>query len=240
MQVVTFTWKAKFGHFLRAEASASALSYPVPPRTTVLGLLGAILGLAKDEPQQVLQSALIAISGKPPQRFWHKGKLRKDPPNPLPWIIKKKQRGSENPRPEKATLILQEWLWKPQFQISLAFQQENPLFQKIVQRLQQKQWHFCPSMGLSEMIADLEYHGLSEGTLLPYGEYEIEGFCPQKNNISLRSKAGLGVHLLRMPYSVDSERVFQHQGIYIERQGNPLLVTTDCAWQIGERIVIFL
>ena len=48
MEVVTFVWQAKYGHFLRAESNVNALTYPVPPRTAVLGLLGAILGLEKD------------------------------------------------------------------------------------------------------------------------------------------------------------------------------------------------
>jgi CRISPR-associated protein Cas5h len=32
---------------LKAEASVSALSYPIPPRTALLGMIGAVLGLER-------------------------------------------------------------------------------------------------------------------------------------------------------------------------------------------------
>ena len=61
MELINFRLSGRFAHFLRAEASASALSYPVPPRTVILGILGAVLGLSKDNhrlswSQQILQS----------------------------------------------------------------------------------------------------------------------------------------------------------------------------------------
>ena len=49
MELINFRLSGRFAHFLRAEASASALSYPVPPRTVILGILGAVLGLSKDK-----------------------------------------------------------------------------------------------------------------------------------------------------------------------------------------------
>src|SRR5207302_1999151 len=48
MKVVCFEYRAKYGHFLRAEANANGVTYPVPPRTALLGLIAAVLGLPKD------------------------------------------------------------------------------------------------------------------------------------------------------------------------------------------------
>ena len=81
---VVFEYAGRFGHFLRAEASVSALSYPVPPRTALLGMIGAVLGLEKDTPQVELKDALIAVSGPVPATHWHRVKFRKDPPAALP------------------------------------------------------------------------------------------------------------------------------------------------------------
>ena len=82
MNIVSFDYTAKFGHFLRAEANCNGLTYPVPPRTVLLGLLGAILGLDKDAPQEVLVDAHLAVGKRVPQRMWHKTNVRKDPPAP--------------------------------------------------------------------------------------------------------------------------------------------------------------
>lgn len=91
---VVFEYAGRFGHFLRAEASVSALSYPVPPRPALLGMIGAVLGLEKDTPQVELKDALIAVSGPIPETHWHKVKLRKDPPNALPRVVKKGAKGN--------------------------------------------------------------------------------------------------------------------------------------------------
>src|SRR5437879_12366341 len=93
MRVVCFRCFGKYGHFLRAEANANGITYPFPPRTVLLGLVGAVLGLEKDEPQVRLAEAKIAVGGTPPQRFWHKTNVRKDPPAPLPYVVKARDTG---------------------------------------------------------------------------------------------------------------------------------------------------
>jgi CRISPR-associated protein Cas5h len=238
MQVVSFIWQAKYGHFLRAEANVNALTYSLPPRTAVIGLLGAILGLEKDSPQDELSGLQIAITGSPPQKFWHRVKLRKDPPTALPYTVKAKDKGSEKPRPEKATLINQEWLWKPSFLISVALPTKLLLFTDLVNRLKNQQWHFSPSMGLSELLAQVEYKELSEAQILPEGEYEIDCICPQPL-AELRAKDDVAVHLLRMPVNVNKERVFKHESLYLERHGKPIRVHTSHAWQVGNRKLVF-
>src|SRR6266581_3122980 len=84
MRVVSFRYWGRVGHFLRAEMNASALSYPVPPRTVLLGLLGNVLGMVKDQAPLVLAEAMIAVGALksrqgvtyPPQRHYHKANIR--------------------------------------------------------------------------------------------------------------------------------------------------------------------
>src|SRR5262249_11706430 len=154
MNVVCFDYRAKFGHFLRAEANANGVTYPVPPRTVLLGLLGAILGLDKDAPQAVLGQADVAVGGPVPRRFWHKTNVRKVPPAPLPLVVKRSMKPKESAR-EKNFRFPQEWLWRPAYRVWAALPQ--PYHTDLVDRLQQRRWHFTPSMGLSEMLAEVEF-----------------------------------------------------------------------------------
>src|SRR5208283_366261 len=156
MDVVTFSWKAKYGHFLRAEANVNGLTYPVPPRTAVLGLLAAILGIEKDGLPTNLDGAMVAVTGHPPHRFWNTIKLRKDPPTPLPQRIERGRRLGSQTKPETATLVRQEWLWKPEFRI-LAAVPDSTLFSDLEKRIRTRQWYFTPCMGLSEFLADVIY-----------------------------------------------------------------------------------
>lgn len=236
MDCLSFRWHGRYGHFLRAEANVNALSYPVPPRTAVLGLIAAILGLEKDALGEQLGDALISLSGPPPQRFWHRIKLRKDPPTPPPSRVRANQKGSS--KPEKPTLILQEWLYRPDFTVTCALPEQPQRFTELCARIRDHRWHFSPCLGLSELLADVEWIAEHPALPLPSGDYQIHSLCLQ-DQVSLRAGDGLGIHLLRMPHSVNQERVFEHRGYYLEHQGRPIPVTTTEAWRIGDRNLCF-
>jgi CRISPR-associated protein Cas5h len=233
MQVLSLRWYAKYGHFLRAEANVNALSYPVPPRTAVLGMLAALLGLDKDTLPSVLGKTQVASSGTLPLRFWHKVNLKKNSPVPLDWTVKNGQKGHCG-KDEEIKQISQEWLWKPDFLIHIAMPDNPSLFSELSDRVAHRRWHFSPCMGLSELLADVEFIGNSDAKLLAAGKVKIASIFPQSAGRVLNVGESLGIHLLRMPYSVNSERLFSHQNYYLEHQGRSFTVETDKAWELTE------
>ncbi|MBB1126685.1 CRISPR-associated protein Cas5 [Thiospirillum jenense] len=239
MDILSVNWSAKYGHFLRAEANVNALTYPVPPRTVVLGLVAAILGLEKDALATELAELKVAVSGALPERFWHRVKLRKDPPTALPLEIKRNQRGSESPAPEKAALHRQEWLLKPQYQLQLAWPTQPARFNELVERIKQRRWHFNPCMGLSELLSDVEFIACESAISLPFGRYQVQGVCSAEQ-VQLISNDKLGVHLLRLPRQVSANRVFSHAPYFLEHRGQPFTVETAVAWQTTQWTGVFL
>ncbi|HNV70351.1 MAG TPA: CRISPR-associated protein Cas5, partial [Candidatus Ozemobacteraceae bacterium] len=153
MKLTRFKLSGRIGHYLRAEANASAPSYPVPPRTALVGLVGAVLGLEKDRPQVVLQTAGVAVSGVLPQTHWHKAKLRKDPPENLPWTIRSNQKTDKQTKEERTGLVTQEWLVNPIYTVWVHLPES--FHGQFEERLRESRWHFTPCLGLSEMLADL-------------------------------------------------------------------------------------
>lgn len=241
MELLNFRLSGRFAHFLRAEASASALSYPVPPRTVILGILGAVLGLPKDKPQIDLEPANIALSGKLPKTHWHRVKLRKDPPALLPRFIKKNQKIDRNTSPEKATLILQEWLYEPSYTAWVSI--PEPHQTELKGRLIKRQWHFCPFLGLSEMMADIEYLGTSECMLLQKGTYDVQSVFQQRVVVLEMEKIfdkELVIHSLQMPRTVTADRVFSHSAYFIERDGKAVPAETDQAYGVDDKVLMFL
>jgi CRISPR-associated protein Cas5h len=213
------------------------LSYPVPPRTALLGMIGAVLGLEKDTPQVKLRDALIAVSGPVPKTHWHRVKLRKDPPTVLPRRVKRGAKGSSTD--ERATLIKQEWLFNPRFTVTACLPQEHHA--EFVSRLRERRWHYSPCMGLSEMAARLELIGEGTATALPA---ESEVSCA---SVALKEGAVLdGRRTLeasgndevlailpqRMPRGVTEDRVFTHADYLIERSGLPIPLRADSAYEI--------
>ncbi len=240
-ELIHFRLAGRFGHFLRADAGASALSYPAPPRTVILGLLGAILGLFKDQPQEFLEPAYIAVAGRIPVKHWHKAKLRKDPPEMLPLIIKRSQKQDKNTKPERATLINQEWLFNPAYEVWAGL--PRPYHDELENRLKERRWNFQPSLGLSEMMADLAYVETLKAGKLPAGIYDVETLMRQDHvqlDVEKAYKEKLAVNILRMPRMVTPERVFSHAGYYMERDGRPVTVQTSYAFLGSGKVLMFL
>ena len=241
MKLISFRLSGRFGHFLRAEGGASAASYPVPPRTVILGIIGAVLGLPKDQPQVVLEPAHIAISGKLPQTHWHKAKFRQDSIEHLSYCVNKNQKGRKQVAIEMPKLIAQEWLFNPNYKVWVSI--PEPYFIDLEQRLIERRWYFPPSLGLSEMMAELAYLKSEHATPLPMGAYPINTLFLQECatlDIDNIFRYELVLHSFRMPRAVTPERVFSHRDYFMERDARPVPVETDQAFKTSDEILMFL
>jgi len=239
MNVVCFRYFGKVGHFLRAEANANGITYPVPPRTVLLGLVGAVLGLDKDEPQIRLADARLGVGGLLPKRFWHKTNVRKDPPAPLPYRIKAKDKG--NSGEQRNFRFPQEWLWQPDFRVWASLPDE---FQAdFSSRLKERRWYFTPCLGLAGMLADLEWLGEHDSQQLLAGMHMVGSVVRRdagEIDLAVACENQLTLQSLRMPADATADRVFAHRPYWVEFRGRPFPVRTDQAWQCGTDKVVFL
>jgi CRISPR-associated protein Cas5h len=241
MRVVRFRYRGKVGHFLRAEANVDGLTYPVPPLTALLGLAGAVLGLAKDAPQEQLVGARFAVApiGKLPLRFWHTTNVRKDPPAPLPSRVKRTDRGSSSE--QRNMRFAQEWLWQPAYRVWAAL--PGPHQREFAARLTERRWHFTPCLGLAWMFADLdEAEELNADPLEP-GVHQVATVAPQdvgKPAMREAFAAGVTLQSLRMYSAVTARRSFMHRVYWLETGGRPFPFRTDQALQCGEAAVVWL
>ena len=239
MRVVCFRYSGKYAHFLRAEANANGVTYPYPPRTVLLGLVGAVLGLEKDEPQTRLAEAKLAVGGAPPARFWHKTNVRKDPPGALPFRVKKTDKGSAGE--QRNFRFPQEWLWKPDYRVWAALPDADHA--DLADRLRERRWHFAPSLGLAMLFAELEFIAEYDAENLPAGTHEVPTLSPHAGcdpDTRAAAAAGLGLISMRMPAGATADRVFSHRGYWYEHKGRPYPVTTADAWRCGNEKVVFL
>jgi CRISPR-associated protein Cas5h len=61
MEIIQFDISGKFAHFRKYYANNTALTYSLPPRTTVMGMLAAILGRSRDSYYEEFSSNKIRI-----------------------------------------------------------------------------------------------------------------------------------------------------------------------------------
>ena len=239
MRVVRFRYSGKFGHFLKAEANVDGLTYPVPTPTVLLGLAGAVLGLGKDEPQQALAGAQFAVGGRQPSRFWHTTNVRKDPSAPLPFRVKKGDKGTSSD--QRNMRFAQEWLWKPCYDVWAAL--PEPHHADFAARLRERRWHFTPCLGLAGMFAQLDHLEDCEAEALPDGEHPVTTVAPQESGtiaLSAAFEAGLTLQSLRVSHAVTATRTFSHRAYWLEREGRHFPFQTSLAFRCGEAVVVWL
>ncbi|MBW2570503.1 MAG: CRISPR-associated protein Cas5 [Deltaproteobacteria bacterium] len=236
---IIFEYKGKFAHFLKAEANASAPSYPFPSRTVLLGLAGAILGLTKDSPQIFLKNAKFAVSGKAEAVHWHTANFRKDPPALLSKIIKKSDKGTS--KAQRNTIIAQEWLFKPEFTIFAQLSEEY--HSNFEYRIRNREWFFTPCLGLSEMMADLNFVDSVKAEQLEEGVYGIETLVRKSEvefDMSIALEQNFVIKSIRMPRDVTDKREFSHEAYLYEANGESLYLKTATACKVGKKIISWL
>lgn len=238
-RAIKFTCSGRFAHFLKAEGNASAPTYPVPPRTALLGMLGAVLGLPKDAPQTELVDCCLAVAGDAEFRHWHSANLRKDAPTPLPWTVRKNSKGSS--AEQRNTIIAQEWLVRPCFTV-WAVPPER-YCDELAERLAERRWHFSPCLGLSEMLADLSLTACCEAEPLSEGVHWVVGTVRRDEarlDLDAACSEQLAVQTLRLPRDVSPGRSFTHSAYYREKNARPMPVQTTAAWRLADDTVMWL
>jgi len=240
MEIVHFKLNGKFGHFLYAETNVSMPTYPIPPRTTILGLIGAILGLKKDSPQVELEPAYIAVSGKLPERFWVTNKFHQSLPSLLNLKILKSEKGSVS-RLKNQKILNQEWLFKPEYEIWAGL--PETYHSEFAGRIKDRKWHFQPYLGITEHSADIEWISDEISIQLKPGDYYIESIFPEKTaeiKMDYIINNEFALHFVRMPKEVSCDRVFIHENYFFERNAKAVYVNTKNACKIGKHIIIFM
>ncbi|MBK9259498.1 MAG: CRISPR-associated protein Cas5 [Polyangiaceae bacterium] len=243
LTAVRFRWHARFGFFLRAEAPVVGLGYPLPPRTAVLGLIANVLGLAKDELATELAASHVALLGACPRTHWHACNLRKiKQMRFLPATYSAKKPPDLFMSEESNTQSRQEWLIEPNFEVIASLPAR--WHDAFAARMREARTHFTPCMGLSEMIASVEY--TSDETLVPLaqGTYRVRSVVPHDAttyiDVDAILKEKLRVLSIALPREVTVERRFTHATYFIAPDGNGLPVHTNGAWQSSAGPVMFL
>jgi CRISPR-associated protein Cas5h len=161
-ECLAFTVRGPWGHFRRVEGNIVKQTYKIIPRTTVSGLLAGILGIERDQYYELFGPGCSAIAIEPVEPL----RTLNIPVNTL--STAKKGMTSLNGRgklsirlPDPAERRQQhnyEVLVDPAYRIYLWLADKSR-FNELASMLESGKSHYIPSLGLSEYIADIDYHG---------------------------------------------------------------------------------
>lgn len=213
-----------YAHFRRFYTTTSPLSFPVPPRTALCGLIGAMIGLEKEGNDYLkyfsIESANIAL------RLLNPIKKTVIAEN---LIDTKTARGPGMNLISNRTQIRFEFLKDQKYRIYFCCSnEEGNLYQKLKYNLTHHKTKYTPCLGLSENIANFKFKG----------EFEMKDFPPSNFYIPIstliplqKTSSDNGISFeaegeyfsIRVPVELDTQRIVtKYSDIIFDRNGRPI------------------
>lgn len=167
---LSFTVAGDWAHFRRGEGNVVKRTYRIPPRTTIAGLVAAILGMPRDSYYELFAKGRSAVAIEPVGRL----RTLNLPENTLDTMdsqasINARGRGPTvryfDPRADRKQHTY-ELLVEPAYRIDL-YLAHDAAHDRLRRHLAGGTSVYTPALGLSELLADVSYHG-------SFGADEIE------------------------------------------------------------------
>lgn len=231
MKVLVFDVWGEFGHFRKHYTTTSPLTYSIPPRTAIAGMIGALEGFGKDEYLQHFskENANIAVKISSPI---------------------KKTRIAENlidtkiapmmSRIKTRTQIRFEVLKDVKYRIYFSHSSEE-VYNKLYSMLKEHKSVYTLCLGLSEHIANYEFIGEMEAVNeLSDSEREIHSVIPEKELIKISFEEGKEYFSETIPIEMLPNReVTEYGKILFERNAKCILANVNNLWRLenGDGII---
>lgn len=157
------TVRGDWGHFRRLDTTSVKQSYRVIPRTTVAGLLAGIVGSPRDSYYDVFtpDRSAIAVNVVNPvevtrlselELTTNENSMKAISGAPIRRIIKRQTTAEERQR------NIYEWLKNPAYRIWVALD-DDEFYEDLRTHLENGTTVYTPTIGKSECLATLDYHG---------------------------------------------------------------------------------
>jgi CRISPR-associated protein Cas5h len=223
-KVLVFDIWGDYAHFRRFYTTTSPLTFSIPPRTALCGLIGAIVGLSKDN-NEYLQSFNIdrAFIGlrllAPVEKVMFAENL----------IHTKNAKGIGMNLIVERCQIGFEFIKNPKYRIYFYHTDED-IYQDLKEKLRAHKSVYTPCLGLSEHIANFKFIDEFKVELNSInGQYiQIHSILPSEKIVE---EGGVKFNLnyeffsIRIPIELTEERIVKrYKDILFEKNGRPIEV----------------
>ncbi len=200
---LSFTISGPWAHFRRVEGNIVKQTYRLIPRTTLAGLVAAMLGIGRDEYYELFAPERSAVAIEPVSEL----RAINMPQNTLSTAgehinrVPARNRTLRIGLPDPTELRQQhnyEVLVDPAYRIDLWID-DTARYEQLKRTLENGESYYVPSLGLSEHLATVEYHG--EFAVEPGPDDEIvrvDSVVPEAVN-SIVADAGTKYGIERSP-----------------------------------------
>ena len=164
-EILIFDISSEYGHFRKYNTTTSPLTYSIPTRTAIAGILGAIMGMEREVADGVYPKGAIPV-----QEFFSKknadiaiqilNPVKKE--NVAFNLINTKTSFYDLTRAGR-TQIEFELLKEPKFRVYFAMESKPDIIDELTKRIREKRHHFSPYLGLAQFTATVNFVSRSKG-----------------------------------------------------------------------------
>lgn len=212
-KVIIFDIASKLAHFRKINTNSSSLTYLVPPRTTLLGIIGAMLGRERDSyySDKNFMSLNVAVIPLSLNRTITQGV------NYL-FIESNKHLSNSN----KHTQVPVEYLVSDKLVSYRVILSGNELLiQEIKEKLISENYVYSLSLGPAYCLADIEYKGEYECLKIDTSDFIDIRSVVDKSSVE-KIEFSTNIYKEIMPYTFDKGRVVTTKGYIFSKDYNTI------------------
>lgn len=248
LKILVFDISGEYGHFRKFNTTSSPLTYAIPTRLALSGILGAILGIERELSPGVFREGVIPVNEMFSPDLASFGVQILHP-------IKKVNIGFNLLDTDKSassffniqnrTQIEFELLKNPRFRIFFNHADQS-VFDDLEDRIKKVKHHFTPYLGLSQFTAIVDWVGLEDAAKVETAvEYSEITTAVNLSKFKIEDAVKFGEDALyttdTLPMSMRRDRVVsEYAEVLMERSGKPILVKTDKYWKTSHGNILFL
>jgi CRISPR-associated protein Cas5h len=244
---LSFTLRGPWGHFRRIEGNIVKQTYRIIPRTTVAGLLAAVLGIKRDGYYELFGPDVSAVAIEPVNEI----RTLNMPMNTLSTADSDLQslnsRGKVSVKlPDPSKLRQQhnyEVLVDPAYRIDVSLVNDER-YRELKDAFRAGKSHYVPSLGLSEHLAEIEYHGEFDIESGPRDEVtDVDSAVPDAIDdvvLDSRTRCQLEESPAFMETDAGGRTTTAFTSYTYNPDAKPLRVRDIEASRVGDRTVVFV
>lgn len=239
-KIIVFDISSEYGHFRKFNTTTSPLTYSIPSRPAIIGMIGAISGIEREIGAGKFHELVVPVA----EVF---SKENADVAIQILNPIKKANIAFNLLDTEKTaasffnikqrTQIEFELLKNPSFRIFVSIKDEN-LFEQLVSKLQENKTHFTPYMGLSQFTATTNLVTVEVGNSIISQDYiDIQtavNISNTERKFDFKHTSEFKYNSDTMPIEMTKDRVVvEYSEVIIETNGQGISVKTTKAYSVG-------
>ena len=167
-EILIFDISSEYGHFRKYNTTTSPLTYSIPTRTAIAGIMGAILGMEREVADGVFPDGVIPV-----QEFF--SKTNSDIAVQIINPVKKKNVAVNLINTKTSfydlsksgrTQIEFELVKNVRYRIFICLPDNKEVFDELSVRIKTKKHHFSPYLGLAQFTATVDYVDIKKAELI--------------------------------------------------------------------------